>query len=844
MGTGLIENQLKKHDISTFWFSPWKYSSLDKGASSISRSFLVKMAEKLGRRHEVKNLYLSRKVETQRNIISQFIIWLSLIINFVLFFVLLTCLVYILNYFNIFTFAPKYVIDILSNTYSKFNELDFDKKAVILFTIFGILAIPKLGEFFSSKVRQTSEFEKESSPEQLEETYKNILNQTIKWTWLQKMISIWESTFDDTALFFLGQPLTQKFLYDWLLKPIRINKLVVFVDDLDRCNEDEIIQFLTGMKTFLQDDRVFFILAADINQIEEKLKANSHISKDNTLDYLRKIIQLSWSVPYLDRDKVEKLFKQILISSRVKDNDLINIGRLTNLCLGIQNPRKIKYYIRRLLFIINYYNDVSEEIKLSESDTTLIFKLIIIADLDHELYKQCSNKINYYQTLEDIDPSDQDYSKTNELTIKLKGLQLKNSIQALKIINYSTKSNSIKIDLSKAFELVESSEGEPIKSQEFIKLSATNPYDAVSYLEMVAWDAEELTQSLLGNVIQGIDKLIKYNNESAIDPELSKPEELPEIKNNLITFTLVNQKNIKNINLLKTFVNKLGELTPEIFYTQFDDNLTKYLLDIPHDQNDLVGNLFIKYFENEWFDEYNNFTLVMDKIFSSNNVSVNLNESVIFELMRFIEQDDHFEDIISRLTNHIISEYVQISIFKQFVQYYDNPEKQIISLKLLDFLLNKSDLIHARIKNDIVNHLITKKDVTSSQKTIELFQNEWSHKLSKFIIDLPIESDPLPFFNLFRTIWPKYIVEYSLYNLEFINKLLNIISTSDASYQETYCDLLYTMKTSNGNIMKHISAKPLIYLDFLNQVKLVVASSQIKSRLTRSIKNIKGVYKL
>jgi hypothetical protein len=834
-----VENNLKSHDIIPFWFFPWRYSSNEEHASNIARAFLVRMAEKLGRKHEVKNLYLNRRIEIYRNIISQFIIWITLVANLVTFFLFLGGIIYLSSLVSIADKIPEFIKIPINNLFLEFQKIkDPDRKITIILTILGILSIPKLGEFFSSKIRQSADVEKETSPEQLEDTYKSILDRTIKWVELQKLISLWENTFEDTAFSFMGQPLTTKLLYNFLLKPFMIKKFVIFVDDLDRCDETEIQQFLTGIKTFLEDERVYFILAADINQINDKLrKLNSYTSnkKEDPLEYLRKIIQVVCTVPYLDYEKIVNLIDETLKVCKAKNNNLVNIKRLANFCLGIPNPRKIKYYIRRLLFIINYYKDTDDAKKLTDADTTLLFKLIMLVDLDHELYKQCSKNITTYQ----------DYEKSDLESLKdLKDETDKEKRNlSLKIITSAVYSGSAKIELAKAFELVESSEGEPKRSQEFFEFASSDPQKAINYLRGVDFDFDELIPALLGNSVQGLEKLIKYQQDKLANPDTQKPPELEEIKNNQLTSILVIQDYFRSDkasfleeNFTNPYFKKLKELKSEIFYTELD-KLVEIVLNLSR-ENLSAEKFMNESFEDDWFTKYSNLTSTIDKVGFNKITSASLYNKIVKKIINFIE--NHTADVIARLSSQIENSNVQENILDQYKKYYGNTEHQDIQLGLFDLLLQNSDKKFPKVRRDFIAFINEKLDVINAEKTMVKFKKEWQVKAKIFFSLIPDDSDPVAILNLFKVMWPNYILEFDLINEQFLKKLETVISKSDQACQVSYCDLLYTMKKSNVELIKKVRKSRKKYVDFLKRLKKIIKNSSINNRLTRSIKRLGG----
>jgi len=91
--------------------------------------------------------------------------------------------------------------------------------------------------------------------------------------------------------------------FEKLLEASEIKTLVVFVDDLDRCNADTVIETLEAIKLFLFVPRTVFILGADERLIEYAVRrrfpelpgSDAEVGRD----YLEKLIQIPVRIPPL-----------------------------------------------------------------------------------------------------------------------------------------------------------------------------------------------------------------------------------------------------------------------------------------------------------------------------------------------------------------------------------------------------------------------------------------------------------------------------------------------------------------------------------------------------------------
>ena len=102
-------------------------------------------------------------------------------------------------------------------------------------------------------------------------------------------------------------------------------KLVVFVDDLDRCLPDTAISTLEAMRMLLFTPRTVFILAADEAMIRRAVKArygDDGIDEDRVTSYFDKLIQVPVRVPRPASNEVKNYLVLMLAEMRVSDGTI------------------------------------------------------------------------------------------------------------------------------------------------------------------------------------------------------------------------------------------------------------------------------------------------------------------------------------------------------------------------------------------------------------------------------------------------------------------------------------------------------------------------------------------
>jgi len=115
--------------------------------------------------------------------------------------------------------------------------------------------------------------------------------------------------------------------FDELLAETKITNLVVFIDDLDRCLPDTVIETLEALRLFLYTPRTAYVISADDQMIElavrqrfpEVVYGRYNIGRD----YLEKLIQVPIRVPELSPQEtinyINLLFVQHHIGTKIAD---------------------------------------------------------------------------------------------------------------------------------------------------------------------------------------------------------------------------------------------------------------------------------------------------------------------------------------------------------------------------------------------------------------------------------------------------------------------------------------------------------------------------------------------
>ena len=111
-----------------------------------------------------------------------------------------------------------------------------------------------------------------------------------------------------------------------IIKDGNYRSVIVYIDDLDRCSPDRIIQCLEAVKLFVNVDRTAFVIGADQRIIEHAIHEQYKTPLQQTTisspysDYLEKLIQLPYKLPKLSYSEQETYVTLLLCSKMENEN--------------------------------------------------------------------------------------------------------------------------------------------------------------------------------------------------------------------------------------------------------------------------------------------------------------------------------------------------------------------------------------------------------------------------------------------------------------------------------------------------------------------------------------------
>ena len=155
------------------------------------------------------------------------------------------------------------------------------------------------------------------------------------------------------------------------------NRVVVFIDDLDRIQPARAIEILEIFKVFLDVPNIVFVLAVDYAVVMKGLKEKFGVSAEELggRSFFDKIIQVPFQMPHHSGEKVQTYIKSLFDRVRAQwdDADIKRIVEILEQTTGT-NPRTIK----RLVNILNLLLIVLDEEKHTFDDAVANKAMIVL----------------------------------------------------------------------------------------------------------------------------------------------------------------------------------------------------------------------------------------------------------------------------------------------------------------------------------------------------------------------------------------------------------------------------------------------------------------------------------
>ncbi len=207
-------------------------------------------------------------------------------------------------------------------------------------------------------------------------------------------------------------------------KECNLDRIVVFIDDLDRLLPQKAVEFLESLKLFLDIDGCVYVLACDYQVVTQGLKQKFGVSEAELKgrSFFDKIIQVPFNMPVSQYDANEfcqQMLEHIDVAHEKEDVDLY--VKLISFSVGF-NPRTVKRLFNNLLLLklvlIKKQGLEADDVAQVNEKIRILFATLCLQNTFNPLYNHLQNRLKQLDKQEKEVPENE-VKTANELFNKL-----------------------------------------------------------------------------------------------------------------------------------------------------------------------------------------------------------------------------------------------------------------------------------------------------------------------------------------------------------------------------------------------------------------------------------------
>jgi uncharacterized protein YjbI with pentapeptide repeats len=143
-------------------------------------------------------------------------------------------------------------------------------------------------------------------------------------------------------------------------------RLIIFIDDLDRCTPERALEILESIKTFFDIEGIIYVIGMDPRTIDPIIRTKyGEDMKIDGMDYLQKIVQLPFQIPVWNSKDISTTIRDMITKTGMPESEIKYILEGTNIELIIRaaqlNPRDVKRFINTLILSKVIYGQSSKD---------------------------------------------------------------------------------------------------------------------------------------------------------------------------------------------------------------------------------------------------------------------------------------------------------------------------------------------------------------------------------------------------------------------------------------------------------------------------------------------------
>jgi KAP family P-loop domain len=147
-------------------------------------------------------------------------------------------------------------------------------------------------------------------------------------------------------------------------------RIVIFVDDLDRCTPERALELLESIKTFFDIEGIIYVIGIDPRTIDPIIKIKyGENAKIDGMDYLQKIVQLPFQIPVWGAEDLSNSIRSMLSEAGIPQSDIDKIldKEKTSVEMIMRasqlNPRDVKRFVNAVVLSIVIFKQHTKDIE-------------------------------------------------------------------------------------------------------------------------------------------------------------------------------------------------------------------------------------------------------------------------------------------------------------------------------------------------------------------------------------------------------------------------------------------------------------------------------------------------
>ena len=171
------------------------------------------------------------------------------------------------------------------------------------------------------------------------------------------------SEFDQDTLYFDGLKKIRQELYQ-IKKTYKDTKIIVFIDDLDRCHPDKILEIFESIKIFLDMEGFVYIMALTQDSVSKLINPEKH-GYDGK-EYMKKLIQLPINIPKWNEQEIHELIDDYIENKIPEHKNCFSQEKYKNLISEAteNNPKKLKQFLDNFSLSLKIFPNLEPKVLL------------------------------------------------------------------------------------------------------------------------------------------------------------------------------------------------------------------------------------------------------------------------------------------------------------------------------------------------------------------------------------------------------------------------------------------------------------------------------------------------